>query len=196
MKILVADDDAIHRTILETVLTGIGHDVVTVTNGLDAWLALSGPDAPLLAVMDWIMPGLEGPQICARVRAEPRLESTYLILLTSRESKEHIVQGLDAGANDYLTKPFHEAELVARVAAGVRIVELQQTLAQRVAELEHALAQVHRLEGLLPICSFCRRIRNEDQYWESVESYISQRSEAKFTHGVCPTCYETKMQNQ
>ena len=194
MKILVADDDAIHRTILETVLTDAGHEVVTAEDGLQAWQIISEPDAPRIAILDWVMPGLEGPQICARVRAEPALQGMHLILLTSREKKEHIVHGLDAGANDYLTKPFHEAELLARISAGVRIVDLQQTLATRVAELEHALAQVHRLEGLLPICSYCRRVRNEDQYWESVETYISQRSDAKFTHGVCPTCADTVLQ--
>lgn len=193
MKILIADDDAIHRKILETVLTRSGHEVLIAEDGLQAWLMINGEDAPRLAVLDWVMPGLEGPQICARVRAEPALEGMHLILLTAREKKEDIVHGLDAGANDYLTKPFHEAELLARIAVGVRIVELQQALSLRVAELETALAQVQRLEGLLPICSYCRKIRNEEQYWESVESYITQHSGARFTHGICPTCAETEL---
>lgn len=193
MKILVADDDAIHRKILETVLTRADHEVVIAEDGLQAWQRLSEVDAPRLAVLDWVMPGLEGPQICARMRAEPALEGMYVILLTAREKKEDIVRGLDAGANDYLTKPFHEAELLARIAVGVRVVELQNTLSMRVAELEQVLAKVHRLEGLLPMCSYCRRIRNEQQYWESVESYIIQHSETRFTHGICPTCAETKL---
>ena len=191
MRVLVADDDAIHRHIVAAVLTEAGYSVTVVNNGVQALEALREPGAPRLAVLDWIMPGLEGPEVCRQLRAEETsTDPRYLLLLTGLDKKHDIVRGFQAGANDYVTKPFDDAELLARVRAGARIMELQQMLADRVQELERALAQVHQLEGLLPICSYCRKIRNEGQYWENVETYISERSGARFTHGICPSCYD------
>jgi YesN/AraC family two-component response regulator len=115
----------------------------------------------------------------------------YLMLLTSLESKGHIVAGLDAGADDYLVKPFDPEELRARINVGVRVLSLQERLADRVKELQEALANVKVLHGLLPICSYCKRIRGDDQYWQQVEGYIAQHSDAQFSHGICPTCYAT-----
>jgi response regulator RpfG family c-di-GMP phosphodiesterase len=101
------------------------------------------------------------------------------------------VTAIDAGADDYLTKPFDPEELRARVQVGIRIVSLQRRLAERVAELQEALSQVKQLSGLLPICSYCKRIRSDDDYWEQIDSFVSQHSEAEFSHGVCPSCFET-----
>jgi response regulator RpfG family c-di-GMP phosphodiesterase len=113
----------------------------------------------------------------------------YLILVTARESSGDIVAGLDAGADDYVIKPFVAEELRARVAVGVRVLTLQERLAERVAELQAALLSVKQLRGLLPICSYCKRIRGDDQYWQQVEGYIAEHSDAQFSHGICPTCY-------
>ena len=96
--------------------------------------------------------------------------------------------GLKAGADDYVIKPFDSEELRARVAVGERVINLQNALNSRISELQHALAQVHTLQGLIPICAYCKRVRNEREYWERVESYISARSDARFSHGVCPEC--------
>lgn len=197
MRILVAEDDAVARKILEVTLKGLGWDVVTAADGNAAWQMLNtleGENAPDLAVLDWMMPGLEGIEICRRLRATPGFEFLYVILLTSRREKEDLAAGLAAGANDYITKPFDPVELEARVRVGERMVKLQTSLAARVTELEAALAEVSKLQGLLPICSYCKKVRNETNYWEQVDSYLASHAGVKLTHGICPDCLETMMQ--
>jgi phosphoserine phosphatase RsbU/P len=111
-----------------------------------------------------------------------------VLIVTSRELTEDLVAALDAGADDYVTKPFQVEELKARVGVGLRVASLQRRLADRVAELEHALAHVTRLQGLLPICMYCKKIRNDQNYWTQVETYITDHSEVRFSHGICPEC--------
>jgi len=196
MRILVAEDDAVTRKLLESTLGRLGLDVITAADGNAAWNALEtlkGKDAPELAVLDWMMPGLEGIQILRRLRTTPGFELLYVILLTSRTDKEDVAYGLAAGANDYIAKPFDPSELEARIRVGERMVKLQRSLAARVAELEVALAHVQRLQGLLPICSYCKKVRNETNYWEQVDSYLTSHSDVQLTHGICPTCMETMM---
>jgi len=135
------------------------------------------------------MPEMDGVDVCRQVRRNLPLANAYLMLLTSLESRTHVVAGLEAGANDYLTKPFDAEELRARFNVGVRVLTLQERLAERVTELQAALSNVKQLHGLLPICSYCKRIRGDDQYWQQVESYIADRSEAQFSHGICPSCF-------
>ena len=113
---------------------------------------------------------------------------TYIILLTSKGEKEDVVEGLEAGANDYIRKPFDRPELRARVRVGERVLELEAALAERIRALQDALAHVKTLQGLLPICMHCHRIRNDQQTWERLEKYISEHTEAEFTHGLCPEC--------
>jgi sigma-B regulation protein RsbU (phosphoserine phosphatase) len=190
MKILIAEDDVVSRRMLEVTLQKWGYEVVAVTDGLAAWQALEGEDPPLLAILDWMMPGMGGVEICRRVREAGHPSPVYIILLTARVGSEDVVQGLEAGANDYVTKPFNREELRARVQVGMRVVELQANLAERVLELEEVLARVKQLQGLLPICSYCKKIRDDRNYWQQVEAYISQHSEAVFSHGICPECFE------
>lgn len=192
--VLLADDDKLTLNVLNDTLTRAGYDVVTATDGEQAWKKLRESDAQV-AILDWIMPGMEGVEICRRAADEPRLANRYFILLTGRSSTEDLVAGLQSGASDYLRKPFEEAELIARVEVGVRFVELQRKLAERVEELETALKQVRRLEGLLPICSYCKRIRNEQDYWERVDAYISQHANVRFSHNICPECYQKHVRN-
>ena len=104
--------------------------------------------------------------------------------------KEDIVAGLEAGANDHITKPFDRDELKARVRVGQRVIELQSALADRVRELEEAMSHIRTLQGILPICMHCHRIRNDQESWERIESYIQEHSEAQFSHGLCPECLE------
>lgn len=196
MKILVAEDDAVTRRMLVVTLERLGWDVITAEDGNAAWRVfetLKGKDAPELAVLDWMMPGIEGIEICRRLHTTPGFELVYIILVTSRGGKEDLSYGLAAGANDYITKPFDPVELEARVRVGQRMVKLQTSLAARVTEVEAALAHVQRLQGLLPICSYCKKVRNEANYWEQVESYFTAHSDLDFTHSICPQCTEKMM---
>ena len=191
MKVLVADDDRIAATVLSETLRQWEFDVTVVPDGAEALRYLQAAQAtasPTLAILDWMMPHLEGADVCRRVRLEMPLANMYLMLLTSLESRSHVIAGLDAGADDYLIKPFDPGELRARINVGVRVLGLQDRLAERVTELQQALANVKVLHGLLPICSYCKRIRGDDQYWTQVESYIAERSDAQFSHGICPPC--------
>jgi len=151
---------------------------------------IAAGSAPPLAIVDWMMPRLDGLELCRRIRADAAFANMYVLLLTSRGEPDDVVAGLDAGADDYLVKPFRAAELRARIHAGVRVLTLQERLAQRVAELEEALGSVQQLRGLLPICSYCKRVRGDENYWQQVESYIADRTGAQFSHGVCPACFE------
>jgi len=196
VKILIAEDDPVSRKVLEVLLAKNGYDVVSTSDGNQAWQALQSGDAPELAILDWMMPGMEGVEVCRKAREEDNTKATYIILLTARGSKEEIVEGLQAGADDYLTKPVNPKELQARLQVGVRILELQDSLSDRVKELEDALSHIKTLQGLLPICSYCKKIRNDQNYWEQMEGYITKHSEAVFSHSICPDCYEKHAKTQ
>jgi phosphoserine phosphatase RsbU/P len=196
MRILIAEDDDVSRLALEAMLVKRGHEVIPACDGMEALEALQGEDRPPLAILDWMMPERDGVEVCRRVRQDPKLKGLYLILLTSRGDKEHIVEGLRAGANDYVTKPFDNEELLARVNVAVEMLRLQSELAARVRELEDALANLKQLQGLLPICSYCKSIRDDHNYWQSVEAYLKGHSEAKLSHSVCPVCWENVVKVQ
>jgi CheY-like chemotaxis protein len=189
-RVLIAEDDTVSRIVLERTLRGWGYDIVVTQTGTEAWAALQADDAPSLAILDWMMPGLEGPEVCRRLRALARPLPTYVILLTARGQTDDIVAGLESGADDYVTKPFDRQELRSRLHVGERILALQQGLAERVRELEAALGQVKELKGLLPICCYCKAVRDDRNYWHRVETYITAHSSARFSHGICPGCWK------
>jgi DNA-binding response OmpR family regulator len=198
MRILVAEDDPVTRRLIESTLSRIGFDVMTAADGNATWRILEnfdGKNAPELLVLDWMMPGIDGIEVIRKVRTTPGLELMYILLLTVRSEKEDLAMGLTAGANDYVAKPFQAIELESRVRVGERIVNLQKTLTVRIGELEDALGRIRRLEGMLPICSYCKKIRNEANDWEQVESYITSHSELELSHSVCPTCLERVMRD-
>jgi sigma-B regulation protein RsbU (phosphoserine phosphatase) len=195
MRILMADDDAALRHGLATQLRRWGYEAVVCEDGNLARAALQEEPAPLVAILDRNMPGVDGLTLCNEIRATPRLSTTYVILLTAQDSRDEVVSGLDGGADEYVTKPFDWQILRARLAIGVRIATLQQTLANRVSDLQKALADVNRLSGLLPMCSSCKRIRNDQDYWQQLETYLSEHSEAEFSHSYCPECLERARQD-
>jgi DNA-binding response OmpR family regulator len=196
MRILIAEDDLVSRKMLEATLSRWGYEVVITSDGESAWKALLSEDAPRLAILDWMMPNLDGVDVIRRIRERSTGEPPYILLLTAKGNKEDIVSGLEAGADDYVIKPFDREELRARLQAGIRIVTLQSQLQARVRELEVAIARVKTLQGLLPICSYCKRVRNDGDYWQQVESYISDHSDARFSHGICPDCFESVVRPQ
>jgi sigma-B regulation protein RsbU (phosphoserine phosphatase) len=194
-KILIADDDPVGRELLGAILAQAGHDVAIARDGDEAWSHLRDGTTPLLAILDWQMPGVDGLELCRRANHAPA-RPTYLVLLTGRSGRESIVRGLEAGAHDYITKPFDADELTARVSVGLRVLALQQALASRVRDLESALASVNQLQGLLPICTYCKSIRTDKDYWQQVEHYLADHTEAEFSHGICPICYKEQVEPQ
>ncbi len=189
MNILIADDDADSRTLLEVLLQKMGYGVITAQDGTEALEKMQLPGSPTLVILDWMMPGMEGIEVCRRYREHCRDETKYIILLTAKDSIDSIVDGLAAGANDYISKPFNKRELFARLNVGRRFIELQQKLADHIAELKDSLEHVKKLQGILPICMYCHNIRNDQESWERIDNYIADHSDAEFSHGICPECF-------
>jgi two-component system cell cycle response regulator len=160
MKVLVAEDNPVFQTMLRTMLTKWGYEVTIVRNGVDAWQALQVEDCPRLAILDWMMPGMDGVEVCRRVRTAGREPYTYLLLLTARTDSQDLVEGMDAGADDYLTKPFNANELRVRLRAGRRILDLQEELL-RAREALRDQATHDNLTGLLNRGSVLESLRNE-----------------------------------
>jgi len=190
MKILVAEDDPTSRRLLEVSLARSGYTVVAVTDGREAWQALQSPDAPRFVILDWMMPGRDGIDICRELRSQRSDTYVYVIFVTTKARTEDIVAGLEAGADDYLTKPYDPHELRCRVANGVRILKLQSQLAAKIDELEQAVTHVKQLQGLLPICMYCKKIRDDQDTWHRLETYIENNSSALFSHSLCEGCRE------
>ncbi len=188
MDVLIAEDDASLRNLLIDLVTRWRFHPIAVANGAEAARILVGASAPPIAILDWEMPGMTGPEVCRLVRAQGLATPPFLLMLTARHGHDAVMQGFAAGADDYIVKPFVEDELRARIHVGVRMVELRHALAARVRELEDALAKVRTLQGLLPVCAWCRKIRNDEHYWESFEAYLSDHTDATVTHGICPDC--------
>ena len=193
IRALIVDDDPLAASVVCYALRSWGIESETESDGAAAAERLATDPAPSLAIVDWMMPRMDGLELCRRIRQDPARSHMYIILLTSRDQPEDVIAGLDAGADDYIVKPFRPGELRARISAGVRVLSLQERLAEQVRDLEHALSHVKQLRGLLPICSYCKRIRNDADYWQQVEAYVAERTEAQFTHGICPTCFEGVM---
>ena len=190
MKALIADDDLVTAAAVSANVSGWGFEVVVAHNGVDALNQLLADPPPALAIIDFFFKDTATTEIYTQMRADQSRHGLYVLLLTARSSPTDIVAGLEAGADDYLVKPVNLSELRARIHVGVRVVTLQERLAKKVAELQATIDNVRQLRGLLPICSYCKRIRNDENYWERVEVYVTEHSDAKFTHGICPTCLE------
>jgi phosphoserine phosphatase RsbU/P len=189
MRILIADDEPLSRSLTRATLATVSAVVECVADGNAAWDVLERRPEATLLVADCSMPGLDGIELCKRLRSADGFPPIYIIMVTCADETADVTAGFEAGADDYVIKPFNADELRARARVGLRMLALQQGIARRVAELEAALARVKILSGLLPMCCYCKKIRVDDSYWQQLEAYISDHSDATFSHGICPTCY-------
>jgi sigma-B regulation protein RsbU (phosphoserine phosphatase) len=181
VHVLIAEDEPVTQLQLAAALRAMGHEVTLAASGQEAWADLQlGQYA--IVISDWQMPEGDGPELCRRLRARGGDHYTYFILVTATGGKLRYLEGMDAGADDFITKPIDLEELRARLKVAERILGLRQ--------------HVQQLEGLLPICAYCKRIRGGDETWESIERYVEARSEAQFSHGYCPDCYEKYVRPQ
>jgi phosphoserine phosphatase RsbU/P len=174
MKILIAEDEPVAAKILQRALESFGHRVVVTSDGSEAWDAFDR-DPVRLVVSDWLMPGLDGLALCQKIRERKKTPYTYFILLTSQETRpENYDLATDAGVDDFLTKPIDRPTIRMRLRVAERIMRFT--------------TEIHQLKDLIPICAYCRKIRNDDNYWQQVEVYINEQTGSNFTHGICPTC--------
>jgi len=175
MKILAVEDDPVASAVLARTLEKLGHEVVTVADGGAALEALAR-DPVRVVVSDWDMPGLDGLELCRRVRGRPGSDYVYFILLTGKlPSENNQREAIEAGVDDFLSKPLVTQEIWMRLHVAERI-------------LRYA-TQVRQLEAFLPICGYCKKIRDDKNYWQQIESYINARTGTDFSHSVCPDCY-------
>ena len=179
MKILIAEDDPVASKILRLTIEHAGHDVVTVPNGAAAWLRFL--DEPVgVVVSDWMMPEVDGLELCRRIREHIQREYTYFILLTANHAgRENLALAMEAGIDDFLTKPLDRDTIWMRLRVAERILGFTR--------------QIRQLGELLPICAYCKKIRDDGTYWRQFEAYIQEHTGAHFSHGVCPECFEKEM---
>jgi len=187
MNVLIAEDDTVSREMLAQLLNKFGHEVEQFSDGESALNRLLEPDAPHVVVLDRVMPGMDGLEVIRWIRENVEIQP-YILVLSSKGEMVDKVAGLQAGADDYLIKPIDPAELRARMGVGERILEIQTQLNHKVHELQKALQEIHTLRGILPICSYCKKIRDDQGYWEQVEVYVHRNTNANFSHSICPDC--------
>jgi phosphoserine phosphatase RsbU/P len=179
-RILVVEDDPISSILLKTVLEKLGYETVTAGDGNEAWDEFNMEPVRLI-VSDWMMPGMDGLGLCEKVRARPQTLYTYFILLTAnRTTPENYALAAAAGVDDFLTKPLDREAIRMRLGVAERILKYT--------------AEIRRLKELIPICAYCRKVRDEDDYWERVETYIQKETGSRFSHGACPECYEKELE--
>jgi CheY-like chemotaxis protein len=179
MKILVAEDDLISRKLLSKTLKQFGHTVMAFDNGAEAWAEFDATPVRVI-VSDWLMPGIDGLDLCRKVRERPQTEYTYFILLTANvQGRDTYLEAMNAGIDDFLAKPLDRDEIWMRLKVAERILKYTTT--------------INQLESMLPICSYCKKVRDDNNYWQQVETYLSNRTGTSFSHSICPTCYANKV---
>jgi phosphoserine phosphatase RsbU/P len=186
--VLIAEDHAATRFMLSSLLERHGYQVQSVNDGFAAEGVLTMPDGPAIALLDWGLPERTGLEICRAIRRQPGQRFVYVIIVTARDTVADLAEAFEAGADDFIRKPCDPVEILARLRSGQRIVELEHRLSARVTEVEEALENVRRLKRLLPICMYCKKVRDDSQYWQEIEHYIHQQTGTDFSHGICPEC--------
>jgi sigma-B regulation protein RsbU (phosphoserine phosphatase) len=179
MKILIAEDDPVSVKILQFTLEHWGHEVVCASNGAEAWESFDGSPVRLI-VSDWMMPGLDGLELCRKVRERPKTEYTYFVLLTAiNTGGDNLRKAMDAGIDDFLVKPLDREAIHMRLRVAERILQFT--------------TEIRLLKQLIPICMYCKRVRDDTDFWHQVETYIHQHTGSNFSHGICPDCFTKQM---
>ncbi len=178
--ILIVEDSPTNIQVLGRVLKNEGYELAIATDGKEG-LQVAMNIRPDLILLDIMMPVMDGIESCKRLKKYDQTKDIPVIFLTARGNADDIIDGFKIGAVDYITKPFNSHELLARVKTHI-------TLQQTIKKLRQALDEVKTLKGLLPICAKCKKVRDDEGYWQSVEKYISKKTDAKFTHSICPDC--------
>ena len=178
MKILAMEDQPVAGMHLMAVLKSLGHEAELVNESATAWSRLAG-EGFRVVVSDWRMPGIDGLGLCRMIRARGGDYVYFILISSNRVTKENRQLALEAGVDDFLTKPVDADELGMRLHVAERILGLS--------------AQVKQLEAFIPICGYCKKIRDDRKYWQEIETFFSQRQGTKFSHGVCPDCYEREL---
>lgn len=205
MRILIVDDCEMSRQLLQVWLTGAGYtDVMAVDSGAAALQRATNPWTPRetdidLILLDVEMAGMDGIHTCRRLRAEPHLQDTPVIMVTGNTDSHTVADAFSAGAMDYIVKPVQKVELLARVRSALalkretdaRKAREEQLLAKN-QELQRALHEIQVLRGLIKICSYCKKIKNDQGAWQQIEMYIREHTEAEFSHGICAECIESR----
>lgn len=190
MHVLIVESDPATRHMLEKTVAKEGYQTVIAADNVEAWEKLQTQSEPVVMICDWMSAGINGTNICRYIQKSLPSNLIYIIILTDKNHKEHTTKALKAGANDFIIRPFSQVELQARIKMGTRILDLQKNLAEQIQELENTRQHLKQLHRLLPICSFCKKIRNDKEYWQQVETYIGSHLEAVFNHCICPDCYQ------
>ena len=176
MNILIAEDETVSRRLLEKFLTEIGHKVESVTNGTEAWARFQQKSAPVV-ISDWRMPDMDGLELCKKIRSTDSEDYTYFILLSGvSRTRDNFLQAARAGVDDFLTKPINHDEIWMRLRVAERILSYTR--------------QIQQLESILPICAYCKKIRDDGDYWEQLETYMTEHKGMDFSHSICPECYD------
>ena len=179
LDIIIAEDEPITRHRLFTSLSAMGHTVRPFADGLKAWEAFERQPARVI-ISDWQMPGLDGPDLCQRVRALELQDYTYFILVTAMQTEDEQYQiASDAGTDDFLSKPLTTESLWRRLRVARRILNYNK--------------EVRQLKELIPICAYCRQVREDDDYWSTIEQYVQEHTNSRFSHGICPQCFSKVM---
>jgi sigma-B regulation protein RsbU (phosphoserine phosphatase) len=183
MRVLIAEDGGVARKILETNLKKWGYEVVATSNGLQAWEELNKEDAPCLAILDWLMPDMTGPEVCKKIREQETNKYTYVILVTARGQKDDIFEGFAAGADDYLTKPYDKQELFWRLRVGERIVRLQSTLNKKSSKVDDIIRDFQKLSTRMPACNEGDKMVEIEAFLQSLGSMLASAQSENGTAG-------------
>lgn len=193
-RILVVDDNTANIDVMLAFLEAEGYDLSIAVNGETA-IKIARHTRPDLILLDVMMPGKDGFETCRELKADQVTKDIPVIFVTAKKEVDDIVSGFRSGGVDYIAKPFRQEEVLSRVNTHLQLRRLAIAQEQLIAKLNAALAEVDTLRGLLPICSYCKKIKDEKGAWKKLETYIRTHTQANFSHGICPECLKKTLES-